>query len=147
MTVRLSLFHRARSGWGPALLASAALTAGACATARVPADAPPASAKSFEAVGRTYEVDFGGGNAFAIAFTSGDTMTFTKRQEPNKGYVETIHFRHRKLRDGLYLVYWQEADKTTVVHVEDFAQGVIHTNITRPDGSFFNGTSRLTRIK
>lgn len=105
------------------------------------------SAATFPAAGHVYRVDFGGGNAFDIAFRSGQEMTFTKLQEPRKGMVETIHFSHQRLRDGLYMVYWQEADQTTVVHVEDFAEGIVYSNITGPDGSFFNGSSKLTKIK
>ncbi len=48
---------------------------------------------------------FGGENAFDIAFRSVREMTFTKLQEPRKGMVETIHFTHKKLRDGLYMIY------------------------------------------
>ncbi len=123
-----------------AALALAALLPGVVAAA----DIAPAA---FEAVGHTYAVDFGGGNAFDIRFDSDREMTFTKRQPPGQGQVETVRFRHRRLREGLYLVYWQEADRTSVVHVEDFARGTIYTNITRPDGSFFNGQSPLTKIQ
>jgi hypothetical protein len=42
----------------------------------------------------------------------------------------------------LFLVTWQEADKTTVVHIEDYGRQTIITNITNPDLSFqqFHGT-------
>lgn len=102
---------------------------------------------AFPAVGHEYQVDFGGDNTFVIAFKSDSEMTFTWLNEPNKGKVETVHFTHRKIRDGVYLVYWQEADKTTVVHVEDFVEGIIYTNITSPGGSFFNGSSRMSKVK
>lgn len=104
------------------------------------------SITAFPAVGRTYKVDFGGGNAFTIAFTSDSEMVFTKLAPPNEGMVETVRFTHRAIRDDVFLVYWQEADRTTVVHVEDFGKGEIHTNITGPDGSFFNGFSKLTQV-
>jgi hypothetical protein len=103
--------------------------------------------QDFPAVGHTYQVDFGAGNAFEIAFGFDSDMTFTKLQEPNKGAVETIRYTHKKLRDNLYMVYWQEQDKTTVVHVEDFENGVLYSNITSPDGQFFNGYSELRKVK
>jgi len=105
------------------------------------------TAPSFPAVGHTYEVDFGGGNAFSIEFKSDAEMVFTKRAEPNKGLVETVRFTHKVIRPDVFLIYWQEADKTTVVHVEDFGQGMIYTNITSPNGTFFNGSSHMKRIK
>lgn len=100
----------------------------------------------FPATGHVYRVDFGSGNAFDIDFTSDHSMTFTKRQPPSRGQVETIRFDHRRIREGLYLVRWQEADRTTVVHLEDFARERVYTHITRPDGSFFSGESPLTRV-
>lgn len=104
-------------------------------------------AGTLPAAGHTYRVDFGGGNAFEIAFGHNADMTFTKLQEPNKGQVEKIHYTHKQLRDGLYMVYWQEKDKTTVVHVEDFANGQVYSNITFPDGTFYNGFSTLEKVK
>ncbi|WP_053069631.1 hypothetical protein [Xanthomonas sp. NCPPB 1128] len=95
----------------------------------------------------TYHVDFGGGNAFEIAFDNSAAMTFTKLQEPNQGMVETIRYTHRKLRDGLYLVYWQEQDGTSVVHAQDFAQCHVYTHITSPDRRFYSGMSRLEKLR
>jgi len=106
------------------------------------------SAKAaFPAVGHSYEVDFDGGNAFRIEFKSDSEMLFIKLAPPNEGATEAVRFTYRPIRDDVFLVYWQEADKTTVVHVEDFGQGVIYSNITSPDGSFFNDSSKLTRVK
>ena len=102
---------------------------------------------NFPAEGHTSHVDFGGGNASEIAFGHHFDMTFTKPEEPRKGQVETIHYTRKKLRENLYMVYWQEQDKTTVVHVEDFANEQIYSNITWPDGSFFNGFSQLKKVK
>ncbi len=130
------------------LLAALALSGalGGCThqPARVGSDA--ADSGDFPATGHTYRVDFGGGNAFDIDFASDRHMTFTKLQPPAQGQVETIRFDHRRIREGLYLVRWQEADKTTVVHLEDFARGRVYTHITRPDGRFFTGESALTRV-
>jgi hypothetical protein len=41
-------------------------------------------------------------------------------------------------------VTWQESDKTTVVHIEDYNRQTIVTNITEPDLTFdqFHGTFR-----
>jgi len=50
------------------------------------------------------------------------------------------------IRDGLYLVTWQESDKTTVVHLEDFKNMTIITNITGPDSSFQSFHGKMTQI-
>ncbi|THU04149.1 hypothetical protein E9531_05360 [Lampropedia puyangensis] len=101
----------------------------------------------FPAEGHTYHVNFGSGNEFEIAFGHQFDMTFTKLAEPNKGQTETIFYKRQFLREGLYMVHWQEKDKTTVVHVEDFANEQIYSNITFPDGTFFNGVSTLKKVK
>ncbi len=51
----------------------------------------------------------------------------------------------KELRDQMFLVTWQESDKTTVVHLEDYREMTITTHITSPDGSFsiFSGTMQL----
>ena len=40
------------------------------------------------------------------------------------------------IRPGLFLVSWVERSGATVVHVEDFAQGRIHSQATLADGTF-----------
>jgi hypothetical protein len=46
--------------------------------------------------------------------------------------------------DGIFLVTWQESDKKTVVHIEDYNRQTIVTNITEADLTFdqFHGTFR-----
>jgi len=48
------------------------------------------------------------------------------------------------ITDGIFLVTWQESDKTTVVHIENYNRQTIVTNITEPDLTFdqFHGTFR-----
>jgi hypothetical protein len=50
------------------------------------------------------------------------------------------------VRDQLFLVTWQEGDKMTVVHLEDYKNNVIITNITGPDSSFSKFNSRMTLL-
>ena len=67
------------------------------------------------------------------------------RQDGSHGESETVTIAVESIRDGLFLVTWQEADKTTVVHLEDYKTDTIITNITGPDLSFsrFHGTMTL----
>lgn len=45
---------------------------------------------------------------------------------------ETVTIAVEPIRDGLFLVTWTESDKTTVVHLEDYRDNRIITNITTP---------------
>lgn len=91
---------------------------------------------SFPAVGKHYLVDF---HAFRVElfFSSETTLTYTGvRPDGSLGPSETVTISVEPLRKSLFLVTWQEADKTTVVHVEDYEARTITTNITSPGGSF-----------
>jgi Rieske Fe-S protein len=131
-----------------------AISAGAPAPLRSASPAvtqarPGADGLAFPGTGHRYLVDFG---AFLVElyFESPDTLTYTSiRRDGTRGPSETVKIETTYLRDSLFMVTWQEADRTTVVHVEDYDQFVIHTNITNPDHDHtfqkFRGTFRLIR--
>jgi nitrite reductase/ring-hydroxylating ferredoxin subunit len=101
----------------------------------------------FPGTGHKYLVDFG---AFVVElfFESADTLTYTGvHRDGSRGSSETVKIEATYLRDSLFMVTWQEADKTTVVHIEDYDQYMIYTNITNPDQTFlkFRGTFKLIR--
>jgi phenolic acid decarboxylase len=50
--------------------------------------------------------------------------------------TETVKISASRIRAGIFAVSWVEASGATVVHVEDFARGVVRSNATLPDGSF-----------
>ena len=96
----------------------------------------------FPAVGHRYLVDF---RAFRVElhFTSATSMTYTQiKSDGGRGDSETVDITVEPIRDQLFLVTWQEHDKTTVVHLEDYKENTIITNITEPDLTFakFHGT-------
>ncbi|WP_454746410.1 QcrA and Rieske domain-containing protein [Ciceribacter selenitireducens] len=101
----------------------------------------------FPGTGNRYLVEFG---AFTVELYFRDpyTLTYTGvRRDGSRGASETVAIETTYLKDFLFLVTWKEADGTTVVHVEDFDQFIIHTNITGPDMSFtkYRGTFKLRR--
>jgi len=49
---------------------------------------------------------------------------------------EQVEVRIQEIAEAVFLVAWQEASKTTVVQVQDFARKVLFSNITRQDGTF-----------
>ena len=50
--------------------------------------------------------------------------------------TETVKVAATLIRAGVFAVSWVEADRSTVVHVEDFERGVVHSYATLPNGSF-----------
>ena len=96
----------------------------------------------FPAVGHRYLVDFVDFRV-QLFFSSLTSMTYTGvRPDGTLGSSETVVIVVQPVRDDLFLVYWQESDKTTVVHLEDYKEMKITTCITGPDLSFqqFHGT-------
>jgi hypothetical protein len=101
-------------------------------------------ASGFPGVGHRYFVDF---VAFQVEldFTSETSLTYYNLDKNgNKVGSETVTIKVEPITGGIFLVTWQESDKTTVVHIEDYDRQTIVTNITEPDLTFdqFHGTFR-----
>jgi hypothetical protein len=101
--------------------------------------------EKFPAVGHRYLVNF---VAFRVElyFASETSLTYTGvRPDGSHGASETVTIAVEPVRDGLFLVTWKEADKTTVVHLEDYKNMRIVTHITGPDSAFqiFHGEMTL----
>ena len=98
----------------------------------------------FPAIGHRYLVDFGTWRT-ELSFHTETSMTYTGiKSDGSRGSSETVTIVVDPVRDMLFLVTWQEGDKTTVVHLEDYRENRIVTHITSPNGSFdiFHGTMK-----
>jgi len=98
----------------------------------------------FPGVGHRYDVDF---KVFRVEldFASETSLTYYNLDKEGKRVgSETATIKVEPITEGIFLVTWQESDKTTVVHIEDYNAHTIVTNITSPDLSFdqFHGTFR-----
>jgi hypothetical protein len=109
-------------------------------------EGPRMTANIFPAIGQMYEARLGE-LAFHLKFDSdGQSMRFAPAQADDFGKAEAVTYRAVAIRQGVFMVTWIEADGTTVTHIEDFENGVVHTNITRPDRSFLNLSDTWTRL-
>jgi hypothetical protein len=100
----------------------------------------------FPAVGHRYLVDF---QVFRVQlyFESDTQMTYTGvKADGSLGGAETVTIKVEPLRENLFLVTWQESDKTTVVHIEDYKNHTIITNITNPDNTFSQYQGKVAQI-
>ncbi|MBP2627586.1 MAG: hypothetical protein H6Q68_2297 [Firmicutes bacterium] len=59
-------------------------------------------------------------------------MTILGMKGKHKGFTETVEISVTPIRPGVFMVAWQEENKTTVFHIEDFEKGIIYANITLP---------------
>lgn len=58
--------------------------------------------------------------------------------------IETVESQVIPLGNGIFAVSWQEQDGATVVNVQDYDRGVIHSFATLPDGQFLRMTGTLS---
>ena len=105
-------------------------------------------AEALPGIGHRYLVDFG---VFRVElyFESETSLTYTGvRPDGTHGASETVRIKVEPIRDSLFLVTWQESDKTTVVHLEDYKNNTITTNITGPgpNNEFQTFHGRMTQI-
>ena len=104
------------------------------------------SSTPFPAIGYRYLVDF---QAFRteLFFASATELTYTGvRADGSHGASETVTIEIEPVAELLYLVTWQESDRTTVVHLEDYQENTIVTHITAPDGTFSKYHGRMTQL-
>lgn len=81
-----------------------------------------------------------------MTYRSDREMAIAWLDGEKKGRVETVNFIPQEIRDGLWLIHWQESDRTTVIHIADLMEGLIHVCIIHPNGTFFQGSSHLEKI-
>ncbi len=100
----------------------------------------------FPAVGHIYEANFGSW-VHHLNFKSETVMTLTTAEGPFKGSAETLQIAVTPIRPGVFMICWQEANKTTVVHVEDFENGIVYTNVTEHIGAFICRSGTLKKLR
>ena len=98
------------------------------------------------AISHVYEANFGSW-VFHIHFKSEKVLTITNDACPFKGASETVQIAVTPIRPGVFMICWQEADKTTVVHVQDFDNGIVHANVTEPNGVFIRHSGTLKEVQ
>ncbi len=108
----------------------------------------------FPAAGHKYHVDFrddhGRGFKVQLEFHSEVSLTYVgvKPDGTLDTHPETVDITVEPIRDMLFLVTWKEKLGTTVVHLEDYRNNTIITNITDPgpDPAFSKFHGAMTQI-
>ena len=79
--------------------------------------------------GRTYEIDLGG-TATHVRLDSESTVTILRTSD---GSPDLPHLPVTHLRPHLLMIAWQEADRTSNVHIYDFESGAAHAVVSDAD--------------
>jgi hypothetical protein len=85
----------------------------------------------FPAVGKSYNVDFGV-QKFRLDFTSASEMKFTS---PDGKNTQVVPITVTRISPTVFMVYWSRRAGQHVVHVEDFGNNLVYSNIFLPDGT------------
>lgn len=90
--------------------------------------------------GNKYKVDLGSLKVeHFIESDSSMVFTILEGGELNKaGYSERVEIIVSEIRPQVYMVSWKEISGATITHLEDHENGILFSNITLPDGKFYN---------
>ncbi len=82
----------------------------------------------------------------SLTLLSSSTLRFDIK-EGHFARTEVVDIHVVPLGNSLFAVSWQEKDGATVVNVQDYDRGLIHSHATLPDGQFLRmtGTIAVTR--
>jgi hypothetical protein len=97
-------------------------------------------------IGHVFEADFGA-LTYHLRFEADNIMILTEVRGPQPGIKQTINVKKVEIRPNVYLVHWQEADKTTVTDLQDYENQVVYANITTPKSEFLSLKGTLKTIK
>ncbi|WP_332736808.1 MoaF-related domain-containing protein [Flavihumibacter sp.] len=98
--------------------------------------------------GNRYKMDVGVLKT-ELYFESDEAMVFTVLEGgelTKNGYSERVETVIAEIRPQVYMVAWKEISGATVTHVEDHENGIIYSNATLPDGSFYTLKGSIQQI-
>lgn len=85
-----------------------------------------------------------------LFFESDESMVFTVIEGGSlteNGYSERVETTIAEIRPQVYMIAWKEISGATVTHVEDHENGIIYSNATLPDGSFYTMKGTIRPVK
>jgi hypothetical protein len=89
--------------------------------------------------GNRFMADLGSFKA-ELFFESDDSLIFRIAEgggPSEQGHTEKVQIAIAEVRSQVYMVAWKEATGSTVTHIEDHENGILYSNATLPDGSFY----------
>ncbi|RKF49883.1 MoaF-related domain-containing protein [Paraburkholderia fungorum] len=97
--------------------------------------------------GRTFLVSYGDHlTALNIYADDGKTMRYEVTEGPFKGATAEVVYEALQVGDGTYVLSWQEADKGTVVHLDDFSAGTSRAFYTTATHEFVRMLGSLVEL-
>ncbi len=96
------------------------------------------TASPYPPIGGNAEVRFGD-IRFLLHFKDDKTMSFQGLSGAFKGVTDTVRYTAVEVGPKIFMVYWHEPEVgANVVHVQNWNNGTVYTNISGKDNSFTN---------
>jgi hypothetical protein len=92
--------------------------------------------------GRTYEIDLGG-TATHVRLDSESRVTILRR---SAGSPDLSHLPVTHIKPHLLMITWQEAGRTTNVHIYDFESGEAHAVVSHGDRRVHSARGTVRRV-
>jgi hypothetical protein len=96
--------------------------------------------------GKTFEVRYAGLTAINAYADDGCNMRYEITDGPYKGAKGEVKYEWQHLGRGLFAISWQEADRSTVVHIDDFYEGTSHSFFTTAQLEFHRLEGTLRQV-
>jgi post-segregation antitoxin (ccd killing protein) len=90
-------------------------------------------------IGNKFKIDLGMAKAI-LDIHSDSSLTFTIEEQGGNhvNISETVETKMVELRPQLFQVTWKEENGKTVTQVQDYANEIVYSNVTLPNGQFVN---------
>lgn len=96
--------------------------------------------------GRSFEVRYEGLTAINRYDADGRRMRYRITEGPLRGAEGEARYQWAPVTAEVFAISWQEADGSTVVHVDDFGRGTSLSFFTTPDGQFHRLNGQLRAL-
>jgi phenolic acid decarboxylase len=99
-------------------------------------------------VGHTFRIQYGlAMTVLNIYADDGITMRYEVTEGEFAGATAEVRYTAVELAPGLYALSWQEADKGTVVHIDDFSDGSSRSFYTTAGLDFMQMEGSLAQLR
>lgn len=94
--------------------------------------------------GKTFEVRYQGLTAINAYASDGTHMRYEITEGALSGAHGEVEYAWKEVASQVFAIVWQEVDRSTVVHVDDFGKGVSLSYFTTPKNELvrFEGSLR-----
>jgi hypothetical protein len=81
-----------------------------------------------------------------LFYENSKKLILTEIKGSKVGRIQKLSVKIVELRRNLFMVNWQEENNLTVTDIEDYENGVVYANMTKPKDNFISIQGTLKEI-